>query len=259
MRMRVQKQLATLLEVVIEAVDLNATMVVRRLFSHRATPASLSVLREDTSSTRCIHWLGSNDLKMSRGGRVFLFNEENDSESVDRIEFFNGCSSDGKKGLEIANMIKTSRAAAYESGMVTVEGGQDRFTNRAITHEAFNILLEMYNHNQLVIMNGEETRFSTKQIRDLSDLESWFILVVEPPPIAPNKRRPSREERLQYEEEYAEWLRRETSKSQGFTVYCDKRVQKRIHITSEVLEQVHRNTRIVRSANKSIFPMSFHF
>lgn len=99
--------------------------------------------------------------------------------------------------------------------------------------ETFDLQLEKYQHNQYFYLQRlEKGKVSEKQTRrDLTDLEMWFVQIIEPPP------KKTRKKTSNYGKYLEGWLKRERVKYQfSHSYYCDEEALK--HLDKERLDAI---------------------
>lgn len=92
--------------------------------------------------------------------------------------------------------------------------------------DTFDLQLEKYQHNQYCYLQRLETGKTSKEQtqRNLTDLEMWFVQIIEPPP------KKTRKKTLNYEKYLEEWLKRERVKYQfSRSYYCEAEALKHLN------------------------------
>lgn len=130
-------------------------------------------------------------------------------------------------GLEISEFGKRNRIQ-IEPMFMNVDPAL--YICRIVSKEEFNFLLSFYENNQRYIM---ENLKETKRQR-LINLESWFILIIEPRPVV--------------YEDIEDWKKREYSKIKGKSPYQNPKLKK-IKASEKVMDLVSQTIEWLKKFN----------
>lgn len=131
----------------------------------------------------------------------------------------------GLAGKDLSEKIASCNSG--QGGLMYLSVDPVLYTNNLLTQEIYDVLLRLYENNQMILMS-KDTKVNVDTLAKLTNLESWFIQIIEP--------KPHRDI-----EEIKEWTEREKCKLNGYSAYCDHELRKKIKIKTEIMDQVRTN------------------
>ena len=130
----------------------------------------------------------------------------------------------GIKGYDICEQIK--KMNKHDLELLYMDQDPSIYTNCGINSVCFDSLLRLYSNNHSYYIKKAD-------IKSLLNLESWFIQVIEPPP-------------LHDKSEMEGWIVREKAKLEGCTYYCKFKDKRKMRLSREVMNQVRLNYKNLR-------------